>query len=203
MVGRTEYQNVSGTRCSTDFVELPSILMEHFLVSPAVFSLFPTDHLRISHSDLLHHIRQLNPFPSLDTHSQIVMATLDQTYHSTLPSSPAFSSTLELYRLQDSLGVIPSVPGTAWQTQFSHLYGYGATYYTYLFDRAIARKVWKDIFDKDPLDRSMGERYKNEVLKFGGGKEPWKMLGSLLNLPEIEDGDHRAMELVGHWGVDG
>ncbi|KAG8958394.1 Mitochondrial intermediate peptidase [Tulasnella sp. 419] len=204
MIGRTEYHNVSGTRCSTDFVELPSILMEKFLASPAVLSLFPSNPSAPipSHPELLQQIRRITPLPSLDTHAQILLATLDQVYHSPIVSSPNFSSTTELHKLQDTLGLFPSVPNTAWQIHFGHLYGYGATYYSYLFDRAIARKVWRTIFEKDPLSRESGERYKNEVLKFGGGKDPWQMIGQLLNLPEVEGGDIKAMEAVGRWGAD-
>ncbi len=199
MIGRTEYQNVSGTRCATDFVELPSILMEHFLNSPKVLSLFD----RYGTSA----IRQIgneheDPCRSIDTHAQILLAILDQIYHSPIVLEKSFDSTDVLERLYHAQGLIPHVPGTSWQTQFGHLFGYGATYYSYLFDRAIASRVWRKLFSHDPLNRDMGDRYKQEVLKFGGGKDSWEMVARLLQSPELQSGDAGAMAEVGRWKIE-
>ncbi|TFK77352.1 mitochondrial intermediate peptidase [Pluteus cervinus] len=199
MIGRTEYQNVSGTRCATDFVELPSILMEHFLTSPSVLALFDKDSTAPFRQAGNHHE---DPCNYIDTYSQILLASIDQVYHSPEVSKPGFNSTDELAKLHNTKGLIPFVPGTSYQTQFGHLFGYGATYYSYLFDRAIASKVWKDVFHDRPLDRETGGRFRQEVLHYGGGKDPWKMVSSLLRVPELEEGDSLAMREIGKWRID-
>lgn len=199
MIGRTEYQNVSGTRCATDFVELPSILMEHFLNSPTVLSLFESTNSSLARKVGNHHE---DPCHNIDTHSQILLAALDQIYHSPAALDPNFDSTKSFADLYMRKGLIPFVEGTSWQTQFGHLFGYGATYYSYIFDRAIASRVWKKLFSKDPLNREMGERYKQEVLRFGGGEDPWSMIGSLLSAPELSRGDAEAMKEVGRWRIE-
>lgn len=199
MIGRTEYQNVSGTRCATDWVELPSILMEHFLSSPTVLSLFDVDGKLPAKQSGNHHE---DPCRSIETYSQILMSALDQVYHSPEALSPNFDSTAALAKLYEQRSLIPYVPGTSWQTQFGHLVGYGATYYSYLFDRAIASRVWGQLFARDPLNRKTGEKFKNEVLRHGGGKDPWKMLSALLGAPDMEGGDAEAMAEVGRWKIE-
>ncbi|KIJ66277.1 hypothetical protein HYDPIDRAFT_109271 [Hydnomerulius pinastri MD-312] len=199
MIGRTEYHNVAGTRCATDFVELPSILMEHFLNSPKVLSLFDKDGSSIINQTPNHHA---DPCTFIDTHGSILLSVLDQVYHSPAVLEPGFDSTATLANLYNTRGLIPHAPGTSFQTQFGHLYGYGATYYSYLFDRAIASHVWQNIFLKDPLNRELGEKYKGEVLRYGGGKDPWQMLSALLDAPQLSGGDQEAMREVGRWRVE-
>ena len=199
MIGRTEYQNVAGTRCATDFVELPSILMEHFLNSPTVLSLFDVDGTSTVRQIGNHHH---DPCHSIDTYSQILLAAVDQVYHSSAVLNPSFDSTIELAKLHNIRGLIPHVPGTSFQTQFGHLFGYGATYYSYLFDRAIASRIWRKIFSNSPLDRDTGEKYKREILSFGGGQDPWKMVSVLLESPGLETGDAGSMREVGHWKIE-
>ncbi|EJU04540.1 Metalloprotease [Dacryopinax primogenitus] len=202
MIGRTDYHNVSGTRCATDFVELPSILMEHLLSSPACVALFAQHHRTgtpLPYEQLQKMITSLEQFAALDSHHQIMLATLDQILH----SSKHEDSTTEWARLHETVGVLPYAPGTSWQTQFGHLYTYGATYYSYLFDRAIASRVFTTVFGgkEGTLDRSMGEKFKEKVLRWGGGKDPWKMIGEVLEDKVIAEGGEAAVIEVGKWGI--
>lgn len=204
MIGRTEHHNVSGTRCATDLVELPSILMEHFVSSPAVVGLIARHHatgLPLPYDALQKHFATgPKALDDLDTHNQILLAMLDQRYHGLDFSG---DSTMEMALLYAQMGLIKSESGQlpylqrqTWHSQFSHLFGYGATYYSYLLDRVLASQVWARVFAADPLRRENGERYKDRLLRWGGGREGWSMVGDLL-----DERDELSMKKVGQWGL--
>ncbi|WFD31569.1 mitochondrial intermediate peptidase [Malassezia sp. CBS 17886] len=204
MIGRTEFQNVSGTRCATDFVELPSILMEHFLTDPGVVALTAHHYQTgapLPYEQLQAHLQGQKHMDAVDAQQQILLAAVDQSLHSVAAGRAGFASANEVAAAQTTMGVFPPVNGATWQGQFGHLFGYGATYYSYLFDRAIAARVWRRLFASQPLARAAGERFKTEILAHGGGKNPWAMLAAVLDDPQLAAGDEHAMEIVGSWGL--
>lgn len=213
IIGRTSLQNVSGTRCATDFAELPSILMEHFAVDPSVLSLFARHYQTdapLPYELVQESLSRDRSFESLDIENQVLLSLLDQAYHSNLPLSPWFSSTTTYHHIQHQYAQRPLPPKeTSWQGFFGHLFGYGATYYSYLFDRVLARRIWERVFDAGrndmALSRDRGQRFANDVLRWGGGRDPWTCLGDVLGGHEgdsVRAGDETAMQLVGNWGLE-
>ena len=211
ILGRTLFQEVSGTRCATDFAELPSVLMEHFAADPSVLSLFASHYETdqpLPYEMVAEKLALDKKFEGSDIENQIILSMADQVYHSPLPLDPSFDTTRVYHDLQRSHGSLPPDPaGTSWQGFFGHLYGYGGSYYSYLFDRVLAKRVWQKVFtsgqDGGAVDRGNGEKFKDHVLKWGGARDPWKCLSSVLKDERLEGGGESAMGLVGSWGIEG
>ncbi|KAG5204180.1 hypothetical protein JEQ12_002156 [Ovis aries] len=189
MLGRTRYQHVTGTRCPTDFAEVPSILMEYFASDYRVVHQFAR-HYQTGQSLPRNMVSRLceskKVCAAADMQLQVFYAALDQIYHG---KHPLRSSTTDILRdTQERFYGLPYVPNTAWQLRFSHLVGYGAKYYSYLMSRAVASMVWRECFRQDPFNRAAGERYRREMLAHGGGREPMLMVqGMLQKRPSIDD----------------
>ncbi|KAB8209121.1 mitochondrial intermediate peptidase [Aspergillus parasiticus] len=222
ILGQTRLQSISGTRCATDFAELPSVLMERFATEPAVLSMYArhwqTDQ-PLSESMMLSmekdRLAHGSIYGAVENEAQILMALVDQAYHS-IPADKAgqIDSTAIYHQVSSAHSTLPdptdSRPPTSWQGFFGHLYGYGATYYSYIFDRAIANKIWEDVFQagKAAVDREAGERYKNEVLRWGGGRNGWDCVAGVLGSANaanangrLAEGGDEAMREVGRWGL--
>lgn len=181
MLGRTKYQHVTGTRCSTDFAEVPSVLMEYFASDPRVVSKF-AKHFQTQEpmpENLLHKLcASKNIFYASELQNQVFYSMLDQVYH----SGKLTKSTTEILEdVQKEYYGLPYVKNTAWQLRFSHLVGYGAKYYSYLISRAIAAWIWQTYFRNDPFCQSAGNRYRRECLAHGGGKPASLLVSDFLN----------------------
>ncbi|KAM0715868.1 hypothetical protein Q7P37_008382 [Cladosporium fusiforme] len=203
----------TGTRCATDFAELPSVLMESFAAAPEVLALYarhwetdaPLDPARVQERVEIDRRMQ-----GAEIEGQVLLGMLDQQYHSALPlqwtgAQPGSSSKVyhDVWRRYSS---VPEPAGTSWQGFFGHLFGYGATYYSYLFDRAIAGKIWRDVFQRSQggaVDPAAGAKFREEVLRWGGGRDGWQCIAGALGEKDgvLAEGGKGAMEKVGRWGV--
>ncbi|KAI0193332.1 peptidase family M3 [Xylaria flabelliformis] len=209
ILARTSLQNVAGTRCATDFAELPSTLMEHFCADPSVLALFARHYKTdepLPYQMVAERLHVFNRFEASDRENQIILAMLDQQYHSPIVRDGNFDSTEIYLNLQKEFGKLPAdPPGTRWQGFFGHLFGYGSTYYSYLFDQVLSERVWRVVFSAGQngaaLDRENGERLKENLLKWGGSRDPWRCLSDTLRDERLIDGDEKAMSLVGSWGI--
>lgn len=211
--GRTALQNVAGTRCATDFAELPSVLMESFAAAPEVLALYarhwetdaPLDPARVQERVEIDRRMQ-----GAEIEGQILLGMLDQQYHSALPLQWSLGdvgdSTKVYHDVWRQYSCVPEPAGTSWQGFFGHLFGYGATYYSYLFDRAIAGKIWRDVFQRTQggaVDPAAGAKFREEVLRWGGGRDGWHCIAGALGEKDgvLAEGGKGAMERVGGWGV--
>jgi intermediate peptidase len=213
--GRTALQNVAGTRCATDFAELPSVLMESFASAPEVLDLYarhwesdqPLDTSRVRDW-----VEREKVMAGTEVEGQVLLGMLDQRLHSSSPltwnpqSSRGQNSTKIYQSVWNEYSSVPEPQGTSWQGFFGHLFGYGATYYSYLFDRAIAGKIWADVFQRTQpgaTDPEAGSRFREQVLRWGGGRDGWRCVAGVLQDRDgvLSEGGTGAMEMVGRWGV--
>lgn len=169
LLSRTQFHHASGTRAPLDFVETPSTLMEHFAWDHRVVKHFAKHYEtgEVLPESVLQNLRQSNHmFEALTTQQQIYFALFDQIIHSN-PHANLFKLAKEL---KEEYTNIPYCDNTHWFSSFGHFSQYPAGYYAYLFCHMFSANIWRTCFLDDPLNRDAGEKYRKEILQYGGAK---------------------------------
>ncbi|KRY31349.1 Mitochondrial intermediate peptidase [Trichinella spiralis] len=178
--GRTRYQHVSGTRCATDFAEVPSNLMENFMYNPKTLLMLTkqADGSSMPDETIEKICRSRNIFGALELVQQILMSLCDLKLHQ---QGAEIENTVEFCRsLYSDVGFECLMPEqTAWQHRFSHFIPYGSKYHIYLVAKAVSLLLWRQSFEKDPLNRQQGDRWRR-LQSFGGERSVADLLEEAL-----------------------
>ena len=187
LLSNTKLQFLAGTRGEQDFVETPAQLMEYFAFDPSVLELYAKHYItgaRMSKQMTKALNQSSSQFQASTLQQQLFFSAIDQTIfgpaynHDQPVNSPANEALLA--PLYDEFNLTPLQAGTAVITRFSHLVTYGAVYYSYAFGSAFAADIWTSVFKHDPLSRAAGTRYRESILRWGGTRDPSRMLADAL-----------------------
>jgi Zn-dependent oligopeptidase len=116
---------------------------------------------------------------SLNNIRQVYYATLDFTYEDRYNSIKAEG----IDQVERDLYAITKMPypvGSHFICGFTHLNGYGANYYGYLWSKVFAQDLFS-VFEKNGvLDQATGVRYRKDILEKGATEDEMAMLRHFL-----------------------
>ena len=169
-----------GSSVPRDFVELPSQIMEHWVLEPEVLKVYAKHYLtgEVIPAEIVEKLDKSSKFNmGFTTVEYLAAALLDMEYHSIKEPVNFDIRALEKAAM-DKYGLIPEIKPRYRSTYFNHIWagGYSAGYYSYIWcevldaDAFQAFKETGNIFNKD-----VAARFEKEILSKGGTRDALDM----------------------------
>jgi thimet oligopeptidase len=182
--GHTRWAGISGVATEWDFVEAPSQMLEEWVWAPTSLQTFAR-HLKTDEpipADLVQRMKAADEFgKGLFVRQQMFYAATSLELHSREPKG--LDTTRVVAELQEKYTPFKYVNGTYFQESFTHLDGYSAIYYTYMWSLVIAKDMFT-VFGRDGLlNPAAAARYRKMVLEPGGSKPAGELVQEFLGRP--------------------
>lgn len=175
LLTKADYKSVSGTSVLWDFVELPSQIMENWLVYKETFDLFAR-HYETGETipaDMLEKLKKSQNFMAgWMTMRQAGLGLLDMAWHMADPESIGGVEEFEIDAMQKTTLMTrePSCTSTA----FGHIFagGYSAGYYSYFWAEVLDADAFELFLEKGLYDKETAHAFRDKILAKGGADEP-------------------------------
>jgi thimet oligopeptidase len=156
--------------CERDFVELPSQIFENWCWEPHVLRLYARHYEtgEVLPDELLEGMIAARRFASgMLAERQYYYGLSDQTYNLIQPGE-AIDTTQVGIDLETRIERYDGVPGTYFQSNFTHLTNYIASYYGYQWSLVYACACFEKYKELGMLNREAGRHFVDTILSRGG-----------------------------------
>ncbi|MDB5230516.1 MAG: Zn-dependent oligopeptidase [Chitinophagaceae bacterium] len=182
MLGRSDIAIQGPFFVKGDFTEAPSQFLENWVWEYDALKLFAR-HYKTGQTlplSLFNKMKQAQLFQSgAGTMRQVYLGVLDFTYHdkyNSIREKDINKVSEELF----SLNQLPFVPGNHFIASFTHLNGYAANYYGYLWSKVFAQDMFSAFKKNGVMDAKTGLRYRKEILEKAATIDEMQMLRNFL-----------------------
>jgi len=182
----------SGVSTEWDFVEAPSQMFEEWAWSNDTLKRFAKHYQTgaVIPEELVQRMRKADKFGiGLQTVQQMFYASVSLRFHTDDPDKLDMQA--EVRKLQEKYTPFRFVEGTSFHTNFGHLNGYSALYYTYMWSLVIAKDMLTPFHKNGLMNKEYTFKYRDLILAKGGTKDAADLvkdfLGREFNFKAFED----------------
>ena len=185
------YRKLSGTSVATDFVELPSQIMENWAEEPEVIRMFAR-HYETGETipdQLIAKIVKSSKFNQGFALTEYLAASmLDMKWH-TIDEKNDFDINGFEKRVLDGIGLIPEIASRYRSTYFRHIFagGYSAGYYSYIWSEVLDADAFEAFKETSLFNKEVASSFRKNILSKGGTEDPMVLYKRFRGAePEIE-----------------
>ena len=179
MLAKTTYESLSGTSVYRDFVELPSQIMENWLVEKEYLDKFAL-HYETGEKMPVELVQKIidasNYNTGYATLRQLSFGYLDMAWH-TLKEIEDFDIRSFEQKAMQPVQLLPVVPEASMSTAFSHIFagGYAAGYYSYKWAEVLDADAFA-VFKKNGIfDKETARSFRENILEKGNTEDPMEL----------------------------
>jgi peptidyl-dipeptidase Dcp len=176
LLSNCKYTSLSGTNVFWDFVELPSQIMENWVLEKEALDLFAT-HYQTGEPipiELTEKIKSTAQFQAgYASLRQLQLGLLDMAWHSTPVDEIKDVDSFEK-KILGHMQLLPTVEGTVRSTNFGHIFagGYAAGYYSYKWAEVLDADAFELFKERGLFNQEVAESFKTHILSRGGSEHP-------------------------------
>lgn len=179
MLTECEYLTTSGTAVATDFVELPSQIMENWGGHPDVLKTY-AKHYETGEAipaELIDKLEAASKFnQGFVTVEYVAASILDMDYH-TLNSAYEIDVNQFEKESMSRIGLIDEIIPRYRSTYFSHIFagGYSSGYYSYIWAEVLDKDAFNAFVETSLFDQETALAFRENILEKGGSVEEMEM----------------------------
>jgi len=180
LLSKCEFNRLSGTSVSRDFVELPSQIMENWAFEPEVLALY-AKHYETGEETPNELVEKINNAAHFNqgfvTIEFLAAGLLDMDYHTLNTVEKNMDVTAFEKASMDKYGLIPEIAPRYRSAYFQHIFagGYSSGYYAYLWAEVLDKDAFEAFKENGLFDKKTAAALRENIFSKGGSDDPMKL----------------------------